>query len=328
MTLSNGPGSDDKIPQSGTALTPVDDTMGIAPFLAMAEETPRPRGLRGMMLDYSAHAAMIVGLIGFAWTVSDHVVSRPAPLVVKPRLSQVEPIVTKKPDAMAELRETNARMAQDIQVLRTNLETLRANVHQTPDQVRALSANLDTVKSGLSSTKSETTAALAQLTGRIEKLQHEASLKDAALKEANQKVADAERAPKVERQVVDTEATGSLPPTVKPTPVPPIKPQSAKFAQIEDPKKAIDDQQKPQVISGYVVREVYDGVALIESRRGPIEVVPGVSIPGAGVVKSIDRHGGGWTVTTTKGLVVAAAPIREPRRGVRDMYPSPYRDDF
>ena len=82
------------------------------------------------------------------------------------------------------------------------------------------------------------------------------------------------------------------------------------------------------MIAGYVVRDVYDGVALIDSRRGPIEVVPGVSIPGAGVVKSIDRHGAGWTVTTTKGLLASATPAHEQRRTARDMYPSPYRYDF
>ena len=79
-----------------------------------------------------------------------------------------------------------------------------------------------------------------------------------------------------------------------------------------------------------MVRDVYQGVALIEGRRGTLEVVPGVGIPGAGVVKSIDRHGGGWTVTTTKGVVAYAAPPREYRRADRGSSNprDPYRYDF
>ncbi len=80
------------------------------------------------------------------------------------------------------------------------------------------------------------------------------------------------------------------------------------------------------MLPNYVVRDVYEGVAIIEGRRGPMEVVPGVSIPGAGVVKSIDRHGGGWTVTTTKGLLAYAAPPRDYRRASRGAYP--YGADF
>jgi hypothetical protein len=48
----------------------------------------------------------------------------------------------------------------------------------------------------------------------------------------------------------------------------------------------------------------------VESKRGPMEVVPGVTIPGAGVVKSIERHGAGWTVTTSKGLIAYMPPSR------------------
>ena len=366
MTLSSGADAEDKIPQAGTALVPTDDFSGIAPFTAMAaEETPRPRGLRALLLDYSAHVAMIVGLIGFAWTVSDHVVNRPAaPPVEKTRVSQLEtkPLETKlletkavgpKPDdskafdpkafdpkafdpkaidPMAELRQTNAAMAQDIKALRTNLETLRASMHQdrAPEQMRALTANLDSMKSGLAAAKAETSAAVAQLSGKLDKLQREAALKEVPGKETSGKIAEVEHAPKVERQAIDTDATGSLPASNKPTPVPPVRPQQAKLAQMDDGGKSTDEPGKaqPQILAAYVVRDVYEGVALIEGKRGSLEVVPGVSIPGAGVVKSIDRHGNGWTVTTTKGVLAYAAQTRETRRSARDYYQPSYRYDF
>ena len=74
--------------------------------------------------------------------------------------------------------------------------------------------------------------------------------------------------------------------------------------------------KKPAVIADWVVRDVYDGVAIVESKRGPMEVVPGVSIPGAGVVRSIDRRGAGWTVTTSKGQI---AFVPAPRGRYRTM---------
>ena len=48
------------------------------------------------------------------------------------------------------------------------------------------------------------------------------------------------------------------------------------------------------------------GVALVEGRRGIIEVEPGTSLPGAGRVEEIRRQDGRWVVVTTKGMIVPA----------------------
>ena len=66
------------------------------------------------------------------------------------------------------------------------------------------------------------------------------------------------------------------------------------------------------MITNWVVRDVYDGIALVESPRGSIEVTPGEIIPGAGTVKSIQRRGGGWIVITSRGLVNSARDSYEP----------------
>ena len=67
---------------------------------------------------------------------------------------------------------------------------------------------------------------------------------------------------------------------------------------------APEAKPKPTVIEDYVVRRVFDGVALIEGRRGIIEVEPGTTLPGAGRVEEIRRQDGRWVVVTTKGLIV------------------------
>jgi hypothetical protein len=60
------------------------------------------------------------------------------------------------------------------------------------------------------------------------------------------------------------------------------------------------------IIDAYVVRRVFDGVALVEGRRGIIEVEPGMSLPGAGRVEEIRRQDGRWVVVTNKGLILSA----------------------
>ena len=68
----------------------------------------------------------------------------------------------------------------------------------------------------------------------------------------------------------------------------------------------------PQLITNWVVRGVYNGIALVASPRGSIEVAPGEIIPGAGIVKSIERRGGGWIVITSRGLIDSARDSFQP----------------
>ena len=354
---------------AGTSLAPaVDAPSGIDPFLAKAadaSEPAAPRPLYAKALDYSAHAAMIVGLIGFAWTVSDHVTSRPpaagatatpvkaadASGTATPKSADTKSADTEahgKVDELGDLRKTNQKMAAEIRGLHASLEALRTTVvreRSSGDDVRSLSAAVDQVKAGLAAARSEQTTQMAQLTGKVDKLQRDARQQAERVAHAESTRSEASRAEAraPERQQVDTTATASIPaPAAKAVPTPPAKPTvlasiesetgrgetgRAQPAKDQAKDQAAGEDGKPQVISGWVVRDVYQGVALIEGRRGSMEVVPGVSIPGAGVVRSIDRHGGGWTVTTTKGQLAFAAQHEQHRGGYRDYY-GPRRYDF
>jgi hypothetical protein len=58
-------------------------------------------------------------------------------------------------------------------------------------------------------------------------------------------------------------------------------------------------------VEGWVLRDVSNGGALIEGRRGIYEVYAGDPVPGLGRVDAIRRQDGRWVVVTTKGLIVA-----------------------
>jgi hypothetical protein len=60
-------------------------------------------------------------------------------------------------------------------------------------------------------------------------------------------------------------------------------------------------------VDGWVLHDVYDGVALIEGRnRRLLEVAPGESVPGVGRVEAIERRGRRWVVVTAKGVISPA----------------------
>ena len=345
MTISVDSTPDDG--SKASALAPLPEIPGLEAFVAPKPEEPAaPRGIRARLLDYSAHAAMIVGLIGFAWTVGDHVVRRPSTSADAPAKIAAAPAPANDP--VSELRDRNRELAASVHVLQARLDALQASVGdpgRVAAQVHVLQAGLDNVKTSLGTSRSEQAAAVARLDGKIDKLAREPGSKMQQL---------VDRLGTLERSGVDIAPTASLPRDARMADVrtadakaadaeaaarPVPRPADLKVggritgrgadAKLASADKAGDEPAKPQIIASWVVRDVYQGVALIEGRRGTLEVVPGVSIPGAGVVKSIDRHGSGWTVTTTKGLVAYAAPARDFRRADRGYYAADrYRYDF
>jgi len=69
----------------------------------------------------------------------------------------------------------------------------------------------------------------------------------------------------------------------------------------QEPKAAAP---RGSVVEGWLLREVVDGFALIESANGRLfEVGPGSNIPGLGRVESIKRQEGQWVVLTPKGVI-------------------------
>jgi hypothetical protein len=60
------------------------------------------------------------------------------------------------------------------------------------------------------------------------------------------------------------------------------------------------------ILEGWVLRDIYNGGAMIQSpRNGILGVVPGDNVPGLGRIDAIRRQDGHWVVVTSRGLIVA-----------------------
>ena len=67
-----------------------------------------------------------------------------------------------------------------------------------------------------------------------------------------------------------------------------------------------------------MVREVQDGIALVQGRAGGLyEVGPGDRLPGAGRVLAVEKIGQKWVVVTESGRIDGQAPALQPRYSQR-----------
>jgi hypothetical protein len=130
---------------------------------------------------------------------------------------------------------------------------------------------------------------------KVEKAQAEPAAKLAKLSETVEKLraAPAATTPVAAAPAAAKDVTGSIaaPATAAATPVPlpAPKPEVARLPTVE----------------GWVLRDVANGGALIEGRRGIYEVYTGDPVPGVGRVDAIRKQDGHWVVVTSKGLIVA-----------------------
>ena len=141
--------------------------------------------------------------------------------------------------------------------------------------IAELRSEVAALKAGIDATSRNTTAQyskLAERFDRVERAQSGANKTDAALpKEASK------------------DTTGSItPPATAAAPVPPVPvPPSG-------------------IVPGWAVRDVYRGVAMLQSRLGGmVEVEPGDVLPGLGRIEAIRRQDGHWVVITSKGMITS-----------------------
>jgi hypothetical protein len=237
--------------------------------------------------------ALGIGLFGFAWAAGAYFSGDQSARFSTSNSAASLSASEQDKMARAELGRAVQKMAGEIQALQASIGTLRAEQSQAAKVGSRFDVRLDAVKS-------ETSAAIAAMAVKAERIQHEP---DAKLSQI------ADRLDRLEHKIIIPAAGAGAPPTPGGAPM--------KTAQLTpDPIRARPENgegpRKPRLITNWVVRDVYGGMALLESTHGTIEVAPGEIVPGAGRVMAIERRGPGWIVITSKGLVDSARDVYLP----------------
>jgi hypothetical protein len=190
------------------------------------------------------------------------------------------------------------RLKEELRGVRAQVDALKANPDQArqAQELRSLRASLETLKEGLTATRTDTANAIAQVSS--------AQPSKAGSERDQQRVEKlAERLDRLERQMADTTPIAAVPPKAEATKPVPLQDPHALPTPAEVAASVQRAEAKPKLIHNYVVREVADGVALIEGPDGLREVWLGRGIPGAGKVTSIEKQAGKWVVITSEGLI-------------------------
>ncbi|TXN44389.1 hypothetical protein [Methylobacterium sp. WL7] len=204
-------------------------------------------------------------------------------------------------------RTETARLGADIAQLHQVLADLRAATDTARKEAGSRSGALGERLTQIDKNLNAKTAALSE---RLEQAEREHSGRIANL------AAQLERRASVAASAVKAEPTqtGSLADTrpadakvaeAKAVDAKSAEARSAEAKASEAKPKAVA-AEKPPVIDGWAVRDVYDGAAILENRRRRIvEVGPGDLLPGIGRVEGVERRGREWVVVTRQGLVTS-----------------------
>ena len=130
-----------------------------------------------------------------------------------------------------------------------------------------------------------------------------ASLDGAARTTANQYAKIADRLDRIDqRTAVAAETTASLPAAMQATSAPAQTAALAAVTPLAEPQKLSD-----RILPNWVVHDVQNGQALVESRYGGLFAVSAGSVlPGVGRVDMIKRQDGHWVVLTAHGIITSA----------------------
>jgi hypothetical protein len=251
-------------------------------------EPPRLAHLTG----FGPQVALAACLFGFAWAASSYFSGDQWPFYS----AASESAAQQERKERAELARAVKKITGDMRGLEAGMDALRAG----QAQAAKTRADLERLTARIDADKSETRAAIAAAAAEAERARRE---QEAALPQMTGRLDRLER--KFAAQEAMPAAAAATPEVKEKT-----APASADPARLESENSA--GARKPHLITNWVVRDVYGGVALLESTRGTIEVALGEVVPGAGRVKAIERRGSGWIVITSRGLVDSASDVFMP----------------
>ena len=204
---------------------------------------------------------------------------------------------------------TNRQLAETAQALRQG----QNDVVRLTGDIKALKVAIDGLKESVDRSKADLLTRQSQMMERIErspmdatrftKIGEQLDRVEAIAKDPGVKLAAlTERFDRIERQMTTLQSAAAKPAPAVPAPVE----GPAQTGSVETKPAEQKPSPRDVAVEGWVLHEVYDGVALIEGRnRRLYEVSQGGNIPGVGPVEAIERRGKRWVVLTPKGFIGA-----------------------
>jgi hypothetical protein len=163
----------------------------------------------------------------------------------------------------------------------------RQDTRDLAQTLKAQLAELAALKTSLDSANHSASTQLTKISDRLDALEHAQT--DPSGKLA--RIGDA--VDRLEKRAASAETTGAIAA---------VAPQSAAATATPAP----DSNVAGPILKDWVVQDVHNGRALIESRSGAeFFVASGSVLPGLGKVEAVKRQNGQWVVVTTKGLITS-----------------------
>lgn len=182
-------------------------------------------------------------------------------------------------------------LAADLREQAASLTALEARFVALEDAAPKLA--IEILASRIDEIARKQTAALNQTAARFERTDKEIGVR---LEQVNERLS--ERLGRIEKQVSSAASVGSVDRAAA----------NGAPATTTMSRSGADGAAKPEGaaaphIKGYVLRDVFRGGALVESRAGLMEVFPGAVLPGAGRVRGVERRDGRWVLVTSSGVI-------------------------
>ena len=238
------------------------------PFPEVGTSERIATGKRAFPTKFLSQAAMGLVLIGAGWSASYL-----GTLANRDVIRQLETETVRS-------QEILARLSADLGALRETVVAFREVEHTSSTTSVSEQTELTDKVERLTISLQEPGRKLTALEGRLERMETQILTTLAGL---NTNLAG-----------LNAKPAAPAAPTAPPAPV-----EAAAREEAPAPKPV-----KSEPVDGWVLREVYNGAALVENRnRRLYEVMPGGVLPGVGRIEGIERRGARWVVVTDKGFI-------------------------
>ncbi|HEX2654355.1 MAG TPA: hypothetical protein VHN11_11980 [Xanthobacteraceae bacterium] len=273
--------------QKGAAESNQDVSPVAAPAAANAETSTRSLvaklGAHKRFITIAATVAIVGGVGAFAEDFDLASVQRSA--------ASVQQTVMQYIPSLPSLPSWNSKPALVVEVEPTDEVTkLKDTVAQLRGNVKTLNENLSSMRLSLNSSNMATSTQFAKINETLERVERTQTARLQAARHAAVAAAPApQTAPAPQAVAFQTDITGSIYGQQPQTPA--------------QPGLTSADLKKRPVAMGWVLRNVYNGVAQVEGKPGMLTVRVGEVLPRLGRVQQIVQLDGHWVVATQRAII-------------------------